>query len=55
MRQGPYYSQWVDRDEYEAVRLRLPLELEDEWSKFDVVKWKDNGDGSYTLYPNKEY
>ena len=51
MRQGPEYSQWVDRDHHECVRLKLPIELEDEWSEFTTVLWIDNGDGTYTLKP----
>ena len=54
MRQGPYYSQWVDRDAQDMPFLRLPLELVEEWDKFKTVVWEDNGDGTYTLTPSEE-
>ena len=54
MRQGPYYNQWVDRDPQGSAMLRLPLELEEEWSKMKAVVWEDNGNGTYTLYPTEE-
>lgn len=55
MRQGNEFGQWVDRDgEHGRVRLRLPMELEDEWQDYKTVKWIDNRDGTYTLIPSKE-
>ncbi len=51
MRQGPDYSQYVDRDSYGQAHLRLPLELENEWENMSYVTWHDNGDGTYTLTP----
>lgn len=53
MRQGPHYGQWVDRDDKGNALLRLPLELEHEWENFDTVLWTDNGDGTYTLRPER--
>lgn len=54
MRQGPDYGQWVDRDEKGDARLRLPMELEDDWIGMRTVRWHDNGDGTYTLTPSTE-
>lgn len=56
MRQGPEYGQWVDRHEDSSPSLRLPLELvdSDDWRDAKTVRWVDNGDGSYTLFPSYE-
>lgn len=54
MRQGPNYSQWVDRGPDERVYLRLPLEIEHDWEGFTFVVWTDNGDETYTLTPKKD-
>ena len=54
MRQGPHYSQWVDKDADGMPYLRLPLELVEERGEMKSVTWTDNGDGTYTLEPRKE-
>lgn len=49
MRQGPDYSQHVDRDEKGNVSFRPPLEIVEDIGDAKVAVWHDNGDGSYTI------
>jgi len=61
MRQGNVFSQWVNR--YHEIAdgrqgnndawLRVPWELQEEWSKYKTVDWVDNRDGTFTLIPKE--
>lgn len=57
MRQGNEFRQWVDRRPLndDLTKLRLPMELEDQWGDYLTVTWIDNGDGTYTLIPSKDW
>lgn len=60
MRLGPNYSQHVDRDKDGQVWLRVPLELQQEWSQYKKVIWmselNDQGfNNKVILLPSKEY
>ena len=54
MRQGPEYSQHALEYPTESKpMIGVPLELVEELSDKDRIVWVDNGDGTYTLKPEK--
>ncbi len=54
MRKGPDYQMYIPLPDRGEMKVNVPLELVEDFSKFTAVNWRDNGDGTYTLTPFKE-
>lgn len=55
MRQGPIYNQRsIELDENDDYVLRVPLELVEDFSNYNFVNWRDDGNGTFTLIPYNE-